>query len=161
MEIQKAKLKDLETLMELYTKARQFMREHGNPTQWQNGHPSRDLIIDDIEKSISYICIDAGEIVGAFCLLNDREPTYEKIYDGSWLNDKPYVTVHRLAATSGHGVATFCMNWCVHNFGNVRADTHKDNIPMQKVFAKTGFKQCGTVYVEDGTPRIAYQNSQG
>ncbi len=28
---------------------------------------------------------------------------------------------------------------------------------MQKVFEKNGFKRCGIIYVEDGTPRIAYQ----
>lgn len=159
MEIQKTKLKDLDIVMEIYKKARQFMKDNGNPFQWGNNYPSRDLINSDIEKDMSYVCIDAGEIVGTFCLQSVAEPTYEKIYNGSWLNDKPYVTIHRLAAISGRGVATFCINWCIGNFGNVRADTHKDNIPMQKVFAKTEFKQCGTIYLADGTERIAYQNN--
>ena len=27
---------------------------------------------------------------------------------------------------------------------------------MQKQIEKSGFKKCGTIYVEDGSPRIAY-----
>ena len=32
--IRKAELKDLPKLKELYEKARQYMRENGNPDQW-------------------------------------------------------------------------------------------------------------------------------
>ena len=28
---------------------------------------------------------------------------------------------------------------------------------MQKQIEKNGFKKCGTIYVRDGSPRIAYQ----
>ena len=28
---------------------------------------------------------------------------------------------------------------------------------MQRVFEKNGFEKCGIIYVEDGSPRIAYQ----
>ncbi len=30
------------------------------------------------------------------------KPTYEKIYDGAWLNDEPYYVIHRLAKLAGY-----------------------------------------------------------
>lgn len=38
----------------------------------------------------------------------------------------------------------------------LRADTHADNIYMQRALTATGFVRCGTIYTEDGTPRLAY-----
>lgn len=29
--------------------------------------------------------------------------------------------------------------------------------PMQHLFEKNGFERCGVIYVENGTPRFAYQ----
>ena len=47
----------------------------------------------------------------------------------------------------------FCSEKCTH----LRADTHEDNKIMQKVVLKNGFQETGIIYVEDGTPRIAYE----
>jgi RimJ/RimL family protein N-acetyltransferase len=40
---------------------------------------------------------------------------------------------------------------------NIRIDTHRDNAIMQHLLEKNGFVKCGIIYVEDGSPRIAYQ----
>ena len=32
---------------------------------------------------------------------------------------------------------------------------------MQHILEKNGFVSCGTIYVADGSPRIAYQKVQG
>lgn len=39
----------------------------------------------------------------------------------------------------------------------VRLDTHADNVPMQRAAEVLGFQRCGTIWVEDGSPRIAYE----
>lgn len=44
----------------------------------------------------------------------------------------------------------------VIRLAEVRADTHRDNVIMQHILEKNGFIKCGTIVVEDGTPRIAY-----
>ena len=46
----------------------------------------------------------------------------------------------------------FCRGKCSH----LRVDTHEDNKPMQHLAQKYGFSRRGIIYVEDGTPRIAY-----
>ena len=80
------------------------------------------------------------------------------IKDGAWLNDRPYGVVHRVACASrGRGLASHCLNWCFEQWGNIRIDTHRNNIPMQKMLEKNGFSRCGIIFVEAGPERIAFQ----
>ncbi|HAC44342.1 MAG TPA: GNAT family N-acetyltransferase, partial [Paraprevotella xylaniphila] len=39
---------------------------------------------------------------------------------------------------------------------NLRADTHADNLIMQKLLKANGFHECGIIYTRE-SPRIAYQ----
>lgn len=39
----------------------------------------------------------------------------------------------------------------------MRIDTHENNKVMQHLIKKNGFQECGIIYVEDGSPRIAYE----
>jgi len=65
--------------------------------------------------------------------------------------------VHRIATGGARkGAGAFCLNWCLDQCGNLRIDTHRDNRPMRALLAKLGFVYCGVIYVEDGTPRLAY-----
>ena len=54
-------------------------------------------------------------------------------------------------------MATQVLEWCMDRCGNIRIDTHDDNLPMQHVLEKNGFIRCGRIWNEDGSPRIAYQ----
>lgn len=53
--IRKAKLEDLEDILNIYHYAREYMKKNGNSTQWGNIHPAQSLIENDIKKGISYI----------------------------------------------------------------------------------------------------------
>ena len=48
MIIRKAELCELDEIMKIFDKARQYMREKGNRNQWINGYPSRRLITEDM-----------------------------------------------------------------------------------------------------------------
>ena len=158
MEIKKTDKKNLACVMELYEDAKEFMKESGNPNQWIDGYPFDYLIAEEIEAGHHYSCWDEDRIVGVFSLILGDDPTYATIHDGAWLSDEPYGTVHRLCTVrGGRGIATKCMEWCFEKTGNLRADTHEDNIPMQKLLEKTGFQYCGLIRVENGSTRLAYQ----
>lgn len=158
MNIRKAAPMDLDTIMNIYSHARQFMRETGNPTQWGDGHPKQELIEQDILQGICYVCEDSQGIQGVFALILGDDPTYTYIEDGKWLNDNPYGTIHRIASRrSGKGVAAECFAWCFNVIPNLRIDTHEDNKVMQHLVEKFGFIKCGIIYVHDGSPRVAYQ----
>lgn len=158
MEIRRAKEEDIETILKIYEEAKRFMTENGNPGQWVNGYPGLSVVKKDLEEGNLYVCTQGEEIQAVFVFFMGEEPNYRVIENGSWINDEPYGVIHRVASVSkGKGVASFCFNWCFEQCGNLRIDTHRDNIPMQKAILKNGFQQCGTVFMEDGSSRIAYQ----
>lgn len=53
-------------------------------------------------------------------------------------------------------IVLYCIDWCLQQGLPLRADTHTDNTYMQHALTATGFVRCGTIYTEDGTPRLAY-----
>lgn len=160
MEIRKATPADFDTVTQIYADARRFMKEQGNPHQWGDHHPPVDLLREDIEVQKLYLCVEGDEILGSFFFTVGDDPTYRVIYDGKWLNDDPYGVVHRIAvAKQGRGVASFCFDFALSQCKNVKIDTHRDNIPMQRALEKKGFSYCGIIHIANGDERIAYQKS--
>ena len=164
--IENARRSDLPEIREIYAQARAFMAENGNPGQWTGGYPTDEDILNDIELSQLYVARSSAgsrNIACVFVFFIGLDPSYFSIEDGAWLNDAEYGVIHRIATAKwakGRGAAVFCINECFKHYGNIRIDTHNDNIPMQRLIEKCGFKRCGTVHMaSDGTPRIAYQKS--
>lgn len=155
--IRKTTPEDLENILKVYERAVRFMAETGNPNQWVNGYPGRELLQEDILKGVSYVAED-DEIEAVFTFIIGPDPTYQEIEQGSWLNEEEYGTIHRLASSGKKkGMAELCFHWCAKKCGNLRADTHEDNKMMQYLLQKNGFARCGMIHLLNGEPRIAYQ----
>ena len=125
---------------------------------------SRQIIVQDIAQGKCHVCCveedNLERIVGVFYydFGHDIDATYRNITDGAWLSDAPYGVVHRIASdVSIKGVGTFCINWAFAQSGHLRIDPHGDNVVMQNLMRKLDFTQCGTIYLEDGEPRIGFQ----
>ena len=183
MRIRPMKEQDLPQLFELYAHARKYMAKTGNPHQWPEDYPSREILLKDIENG-GYVILDESEenslaegqkesqyktqndvlrykkptLIGAFILEeNAHEPAYDAI-DGQWLNDEPYAVIHRCATLQNQrGIGQFFMDWCFEKCSNIRVDTHKDNLPMIEFLKKNHFTYCGIVYYEKSGARLAYQ----
>ena len=150
---------DLDRIEEIYTAAKEYMRINGNPTQWNTDSPSRKTAEEDMKNGVGYVCEDSGEVVAVFMFAIGPDEIYDKIYDGAWLSDESYAVMHRVAVGKhGAGIIDFCFSECLKMFPNIRIDTHKDNIPMQKVLKRSGFEYCGKIYLKNGDERIAFQN---
>lgn len=148
---------DLDTVMAIYDCARARMAQSGNPGQWIGGYPSRDKIADDIAHGNSYVILLGGKIAGVFTFVIGEDHTYKEI-DGSWLNDRPYGTIHRIAAAPGaKGVADICLAYCLTKGVEIRIDTHRDNAPMLGWIQSRGFEYCGIIICDNGTTRKAFQ----
>jgi len=162
MEIRKTSHTDINDIMDIYEYARSFMQSTGNGNQWINGYPSRELIMQDIQEGSSYVIIDnSDKITGTFYFKIDNDPTYNKIYNGQWLNNNPYGVIHRLAGGGRtKGLASICLKWCFKQCSNIRVDTHHDNKVMQNILKKMGFSECGIIYIANGTERIAFQKQE-
>lgn len=126
MQIRTAHAADLPQLLNLYEQARRFMVKTGNPTQWGDGYPKQLLLEKDIARQQLYVAEDAGTLAAVFMFFQGSEPTYAEIFEGQWLDDAPYGTIHRLASAGtvpgdgGSGASTGAFPQC----GNLRGDTH-------------------------------------
>ena len=146
-----------EEIQEIYAIARAFMIQNGNPRQWADYYPPQELTRTDIARGNCYLCIRDGRIQGVCAALPEEDPYY-KVIDGKWLNEDPYCAVHRVASRMEvPGVAGEMLDWALERWGNLRIDTHDDNLPMQRLLAKKGFTLCGRFIFEDGMSRLAYQ----
>jgi RimJ/RimL family protein N-acetyltransferase len=158
MIIRRSTESDIVLIGEIYSAAKVYMQNNGNPTQWSKNGPDEESARRDIDRGIGYVCEDFGEIVAVFAFEIGREPCYDKIYDGNWLTSEPYAYIHRVAVKKhGQGIIDFCFDECFKMHPNLRIDTHKDNIPMQKVLKRCGFKECGVILLENGEKRLAFQ----
>ncbi len=159
--IRQAKPEDLPYIIELYGIAREYMRKNGNDSQWGNDYPGESLLKEDIGENQLYLLLKGGEIHGVFAFIFGADPCYEYIENGSWPNNKPYAAIHRIASDGKvKGVFEKCLNFCKEQTDELRIDTHENNRIMQYLIEKNGFKKCGIVYMNDGSPRIAYQYSK-
>lgn len=165
MEIRKTRIEDLDEVMRIYARAAGYMAQTGNPNQWKNGYPSRDLIAMDIQHGVSYVADVNGSIEAVFMYFEGVDATYAKIDNGEWHVPGTYAVFHRIASAGRmRGVGRMCISWCtaqaaLHGCSSLRADTHMDNKVMQHVLQQSGFGYCGVVYLEDGAPRLAYEKS--
>ncbi|MCM1189294.1 MAG: GNAT family N-acetyltransferase [bacterium] len=159
--IRKAGRQDWEEILRIYAGARRFMAEHGNAGQWGENYPPKELLERDMAEGKLYVCTAGKQIEAVFYFAVEEEPSYRVIEDGAWLDEAPYGVVHRIAsAGTSKGAASFCLGWAYGQAGNIRIDTHENNLPMQNVLKKNGFRYCGRIYLENGEPRLAFQLSR-
>ena len=160
MEIRLAFPNEVDTIMQVIEGAKKCLAEAGS-TQWQNGYPDADTIIEDIISGQAYVALEEGELLAYAAVTKSPEKAYEAIYDGNWEGrESEYLVFHRIAVASdvqGQGVAQSFLEGLIEGFDHLdfRSDTHAKNKAMQHIFEKLGFKQVGKVPV-DGE-RLAYQ----
>lgn len=163
--IRKATKADIPEAERIFAEARAFMRRTGNLNQWINGYPE-ECISSDLERGILYTAQLEGDdrLAAVYAMIyGENDPCYGVI-DGAWKNDLPYAVVHRIASSDhvrGKGVSGLIIDRIFTKYGNIRIDTHADNIPMQNFLKKHGFETCGEVFMSDGTPRTAFQKTAG
>lgn len=154
---------DLDACLAVYASARRFMVERGNPFQWGSAWPPEDVVAADIQAGRLWVALAsaAGEktdpVCGCFAVCEDDEPAYAHI-DGAWLSDGPYVTLHRVASDGTRpGLLAAAVETAAAFSPHIRIDTHANNGPMRRKLALLGFFERGTVFLDDGGERIAFE----
>ena len=145
-------------VLDVFAAAKRYVRANGNASQWRDEYPDRSIVTYDIACGSSYVMLENGEIVGTFALFLGEDESYRVIEDGAWHLDQPYGTIHRLASNGkARGVSKACFDFCTAQIGYLRADTHADNRPMQRLLEAYGFRRCGVIHgAVNGGKRIAY-----
>lgn len=158
MVIRKTVEGDLEQIDLIYKNAKRFMRTTGNLEQWNGPKPNAQTAREDMERGIGYVLENDGEILAVFMFSTEKDPTYDKIYDGAWICDGPYGVIHRIAVKKqGQGIFGRCVEFCLERCQSLRIDTHPDNAPMRRALEKLGFCYCGIIYLLSGESRLAYE----
>lgn len=158
---------DLDKIMMIIAQAKAFLKKAGS-SQWQDGYPDRQDILNDIRQHYGYVFVAGNDIAAYAAVIVGMEPTYQEIA-GQWRNEHDqYATIHRICFSSafqGQGLAKiFISNLIslkyaagVHNF---RVDTHAKNLPMQYLAAHNGFSYRGIIKVfedKECPERLAYE----
>ncbi len=154
MEIRPVLPEEYSRVLELYAWAREFMKSTGNP-QWGDRNPPPESVWEDITLRRSYGVVAQDTLVGVFALIPDGEPTYREIL-GAWHEDRPYGTIHRVAALPGYGAAHAIFSFAARRFPYLRIDTHRQNGPMRHRLEVEGFRYCGIIHLLNGEERLAY-----
>ena len=157
--VRAARYDDIPRILEILDAARIRMCQSGNPTQWQPGYPTAEMVSRDIDRNAGYIIEDDGVEVAYFACLPSPDPTYDIIYEGNWLDDTlPYCVIHRIGGIpSASGIFESIMDYCFSRCSNIRIDTHRDNHVMLHLIQKRGFTYCGIIHLANGDERLAYQ----
>jgi len=157
--LRKTTLDDYDKTLEIYQGAREFMKTNGNPDQWGDNWPSREIIKEDIIKGISYSVTCKDELIAIFAFKVGIDVTYLKIWDGKWSSEETYGTVHRLASSFKYkGIFPFIQNELEKMFDiNFRIDTHENNKPMINQVLKVGYTYAGKISPIEGGERLAFE----
>lgn len=165
MKTRVAQMEDIQSILSLYVNAQKLLHSRGID-QWQDGYPNEASAKSDILTGKSYVLEENGKIIGTAYITAGTEPTYNKIFEGSWLcKCSKYVFIHRVAVDvnySGKGLASVLFDLADEIAGkecvkSLRCDTHEDNIAMQKTLTRNGYQKCGIIFLEDGSKRLAYE----
>lgn len=157
---------DIDALLLLFEEARGTIAALGID-QWQNGYPSREVILRDIESGESFLVEENGVLVATFVMLKGEEPTYREIFNGEWMmgKDGAYTAIHRFAIAKtrrGDGIAEDILDFAARHTltigkHSLRIDTHEGNSPMRRMLERNGFSYVGEIYLENGDKRVAYE----
>ena len=97
MIIRLAEINDVDKIMEIIEEARLDLKTL-TKCQWQFGYPNRDSFLKDISLNQLYVGCEE-DVVMVAALVQGVEPTYNQIYNGKWLQNEEYLTIHRIAVS--------------------------------------------------------------
>jgi len=166
MKLRLAQTLDLPAMMAIVSQAQAALKAAGID-QWQNGYPTPEILLQDMDRKNAYVLVDQDEIIAMMTVIFNDEPTYDRIYDGAWLTTGAFAVVHRMAVADKRkqcGIASYLIGEVericrANHIPSLKMDTHKDNKPMRHLLEKCGLVRCGFILLRDGNPRIAYEKT--
>ena len=162
MVFRKSTLADADAVSEIYDLARESLKRNEIP-QWQEGVPGKESFLADVKNGNSYVIEDGGEVVGTIQII-EREPCYETVYNGAWMEES-HLVAHRVAVKVGcrqRGVGTMLLceaekKAIESGKKALRIDTHEKNFKMRGMLEKNGYKNIGIIHLANGDERFAYE----
>ena len=147
--IRKAKLSDLDRIMEIISEAVAEMKSYGN-TQWDENYPNNETFITDINNNSLYVYEEDNLIKGLVCIDTDEDEEYKNL---NWSLNENCMVTHRMAIDSkfrNGGIAGKLMDCCEeialsNGVRYLKADTYSINTKMTSFFKKRGYNFVGEI----------------
>lgn len=141
--IRKAKLEDINSIMEIVKEIQIQMKKDNNP-QWNNGYPNREVFLKDYNQSQLYVYEDETIIKGFLTIYENQNGSYSMIEENKDIS----FDLHRLGVDSKYRqqkIASKLMQFAEEkalerNVSLLKADTGANNIPMNQLFQRLGFQ---------------------
>lgn len=161
-----AVMEDMPAIWDIILQAKAQMYREGKH-QWDENYPTIQILKNDVMQGWGHVLVPSDcrtDIIAYGAVVFDGEPAYSDLRDGNWLSEQPYVVLHRLAVADRwkrQGMAQRYMHAVIdialsHGIRSFRVDTNYDNLYMQKLFDRLGFRYCGRITYDAGQ-RMAYE----
>jgi len=164
--IRHARPADLEEILRITESGRQYLQDQGL-SQWQDGFgPNRDSVETAIQTGQGYVLLFQDHLAGYGSLIPGPDGS-PPLTEGQWAGAyDTYAAIHQVAISPAHrgrGLAARFMGDMVTaasalGYQDIRIDTHRGNLIMQKTILRAGFTYRGVMHlpIPDGE-RLAYQ----
>ncbi|MGB8955274.1 MAG: GNAT family N-acetyltransferase [Tumebacillaceae bacterium] len=154
MELKRAELQEIDTIMDLYKRTIQTMLASGID-QWDERYPSRDLMdIDLNDREVYWFLDDERRPVGIVVLNEYQEEEWDR---NAWAipDDRP-LCVHRLVIdpqAQGQGYAVRLMEAIEQHardngYKSIRLDAYTGNPIACRLYSRCGYAQRGEVTLQ-------------
>ena len=165
MRVRPAKKSDLNDVMRCVSRLKEEYFEKNEIPQWLGDYPSKEIFEGDIEANRLFVMYMGECLIGFASIGIGDDPNYAVIEGDGWKGDGKYAVVHRFGISPdwhrmGMGTALLGLadKLCEANDVKIiRADTHELNAGMLGLLKKNGFETRGTIYLENGDPRVALE----
>lgn len=144
--IRKARIQDLERIMEILKKIVEEMHAYNN-FQWDENYPQARDFAADIKKGELFVSERENKVVGFICINRDEPKEYEGL---KWSSAEDVLVIHRMGVSTDHrkaGIGTELVGLADElaknrNIKHLKTDTYSLNMKVQRLFQK-----CGYVFV--------------
>lgn len=168
MDFRLAEEADVLEILTIFTQTKAFFREQ-KIDQWQGNYPGIPEIRLDIALKQCYVAVEKELILGVIVLSLNPETSYDSLIGGAWNSQEPYTVIHRLAINNdyqGRGTSLKLLAYVEEvtlglDRQVIRTDTHESNDGMRYILTKTGYRNTGRLFLDDGSPRIGYDKLLG
>jgi len=153
MMIRKAKINELDEIMNMYTSCVDGMQK-ANIDQWDSTYPNRKIISEDIRNKSFYIFLINDKIIGGINIDKIQDKTY---LDIEW-KDKgnKFLVVHRLAVRQefwkkgiGNKLMIFAESLVKEKkLNSIRLDTYSSNPIAINFYLNLGYIKKGEIFLK-------------
>jgi GNAT superfamily N-acetyltransferase len=165
--LSQATLEHRDWILQQIDGCRQQMASHGSG-QWQGKEPSLATIEEDIHQNRFYLLFENDQPCGGAALMN-HEPGYDHLREGHWLNQDPYMVIHRFfiaPSYQGQHLSPLLLDQLEQlvqqrHIINVRLDTHALNQPMRGLLMKQQYQEVGKAWLPQAGERLVYHKVLG